>query len=361
MFQLKSSFLLSLLIISTTIILAQNKHDHNAHFDPNDPAHKKLKNKKERQLMNWMSTRPDGHAPITVMGDHTHHKGGIMFSYRLMNMSMEGNLFENDDINNIAIYEKYNVAPQSMQMQMHMLGMMYAVSHKLTLMLMSNVGVINSMDLKSKMNVDFNTRATGLGDMSLTGLYKIFNKNAQTLHLNLGISFPVGNINSKDDTPMGSNMKLPYPMQLGSGTYDGLIGATYLGQREKYSWGIQPMFTIRTGENSEGYRFGNNFNLSGWGAYQLNNWISTSVRLSFNSQGRIKGEDDELNPMMVTTADTNNIGGERINTSLGVNMMLPGNLRLGVEYNQPILQKLNGIQMKAQNSIVIGLQFALGH
>ena len=32
--------------------------------------------------------RPDGHAPISVMADHTHPKGESMISYRFMNMSM---------------------------------------------------------------------------------------------------------------------------------------------------------------------------------------------------------------------------------------------------------------------------------
>jgi len=36
-------------------------------------------------------TRPDSHAPITVMGDHIHKTGEVMFSYRYMHMSMRDN------------------------------------------------------------------------------------------------------------------------------------------------------------------------------------------------------------------------------------------------------------------------------
>jgi hypothetical protein len=39
----------------------------------------------------WTSARPDGHAPISVMGDHYHKKGEFMFSYRFMPMWMEDN------------------------------------------------------------------------------------------------------------------------------------------------------------------------------------------------------------------------------------------------------------------------------
>lgn len=36
------------------------------------------------------SVRADGHAPIGVMGDHTHAAGEWMFSYRYMRMEMGG-------------------------------------------------------------------------------------------------------------------------------------------------------------------------------------------------------------------------------------------------------------------------------
>ena len=31
---------------------------------------------------------PDSHAPISVMGDHTHKKNEVMFSYRFMKMQL---------------------------------------------------------------------------------------------------------------------------------------------------------------------------------------------------------------------------------------------------------------------------------
>jgi len=38
----------------------------------------------------WSSNRPDGHGPISIMGDHTHSKGEWMISYRFMNMTSDG-------------------------------------------------------------------------------------------------------------------------------------------------------------------------------------------------------------------------------------------------------------------------------
>ena len=39
---------------------------------------------------NWTASRPDGHGPISVMGDHMHKMGEWMISCRYMTMDMKG-------------------------------------------------------------------------------------------------------------------------------------------------------------------------------------------------------------------------------------------------------------------------------
>ena len=46
----------------------------------------------------WTAARPDGHAPISVMGDHMHEMGEWMVSYRYMSMDMEGLLNASSDV-----------------------------------------------------------------------------------------------------------------------------------------------------------------------------------------------------------------------------------------------------------------------
>ena len=46
----------------------------------------------------WTASRPDGHAPISVMGDHMHAMGEWMVSYRYMTMDMQGLLKGSDSI-----------------------------------------------------------------------------------------------------------------------------------------------------------------------------------------------------------------------------------------------------------------------
>jgi hypothetical protein len=73
------------------------------------------------------------------MGDHTHAAGGWMLSYRYMNMQMDGMRRGTDRVSSNKIFaDDYAVSPEQMTMEMHMLGGMYAVNNRLTLMLMAH-------------------------------------------------------------------------------------------------------------------------------------------------------------------------------------------------------------------------------
>ncbi len=312
--------------------------------------------------------RPDAHAPIGVMRDHLHKKGGLMLTLRYMNMVMDGNKAGISTISDANIFDSYKVSPQKMTMDMYMLGVMYAPSNKFTLMAMQSV-VKKSMDLTVQMVMNgmpmkrnFTTSASGLGDLNLSALYSIFNTHQTSLHLNTGVNIPIGNIQNHANTPMLENAKLPYAMQLGSGTFDAQLGVTYKKNYKNISWGTQLLSTFRTGKNSEGYRFGNLHQLNIWGAYNVSTNISLSARLLGVSKGKINGIDPDLNPMMVTTANTSNYGSTKIKSFIGTNIAFPEtssmrNLRIGLEAGIPVYENYNGIQMDESLSLIVGLKY----
>ncbi|MEO9872003.1 nitrous oxide reductase accessory protein NosL [Ekhidna sp.] len=307
--------------------------------------------------------RPDAYAPIGIMGDHLHHKGGFMLSTRYMRMEMEGNLQGSNDIDNATIFESYMVAPQAMRMDMLMIGVMYAPSDRLTLMIMQNFRR-NEMDLRTRMGMNFSTKSEGIGDLKVSALYGIISESNSSLHLNAKVSFPTGSIKSQDDTPMAEGIRLPYPMQLGSGTIDFTVGGTYKGTFEAVSWGAQPLFTIRTGESSEDYRWGNEFTINSWVGYKLTDWVSTAIQISGKNQAIMTGSDEMLNPMMVTTADARNTGFTTINSNLALNFSFGDSpilraFKAGISYGMPIYQKMEGIQMKQKNTLTAGLRYSI--
>lgn len=306
---------------------------------------------------------PLSHGPIGIMGDHFHGSGEWMFSYRFMRMNMEGNRSGQEPLSSSqVIAQGYMVSPLKMEMDMHMLGAMYGFSNDLTLMVMLPY-MRKSMDHITMSSVKFTTDAQGLGDTRVT-VIKAFHQTAQQKGMiNAGLSFPTGSIDRKDDTPMGSNQQLPYPMQLGSGTTDLLLGITYTDQAEKNAWGAQVKGTFRFGENSRGYRLGNEYQVTSWWGFFHADWISSSIRLNGLIWDNIAGSDSALNPNMVATADPLKRGGQRWEVALGINLISRGDFlkghRIAFEWGIPFYQNLQGPQLETDWTFTLGWQYAL--
>lgn len=70
------------------------------------------------------------------------------------------------------VLERSMATPKNMDTDMHMLGVMYAVTDDLTLMAM--IPWINKgMDLKTRMGQCFSTSSQGVGDVRLSGIYAL--------------------------------------------------------------------------------------------------------------------------------------------------------------------------------------------
>jgi len=301
--------------------------------------------------------------PIGVMGGHTHEQGSWMISYRYMLMNMDGNRIGTNSVSNQQVLEDYMVAPTDMDMQMHMFGLMYAPIDSITLMAMIPY-VVKSMNHVTRSGDRFKTETDGIGDIKLTGLIKIFESANNQIHLNASMTLPTGSIDQKGDTPAGENMQLPYPMQLGSGTVDLLPGVTYVGMHNSIQWGTQVIATIRLGDNSRDYKLGNKIEATAWSSWNWFNWVSTSLRLDWQSWGNIKGADPALNPMVVPTADPNLRGGNRLDALGGLNFYVPEGpkfikgQRLAVEFGLPLYQDLDGPQLETDWILWLGWQYA---
>ena len=312
----------------------------------------------------WSSDRPDGHAPISIMADHTHHKGGLMFSYRYMTMDMRQLRQGREDVTTSDAHANYMIAPQDMVMNMHMLGLMYAPTDKITLAVMGNY-LENDMNLQMRNENQFATNTSGLGDVSVNALYSIFNKNRKALHAQVGVTIPTGSIEEKNVLPisMGNALQLPYPMQLGTGSFGANLGLTYLGQCDKFSWGHQLTGIININDNNQDYKFGNRYKFNNWIAAKAGDNLSVSVRLEGMLVDEIDGTSPLLNPIMVTTADTVNSGGTHFNSGFGLNYLVTNGglkgLSFATEITTPLYQDLNGIQLKQNYNLIFGMQYAI--
>ena len=335
------------------------------------------------------------YSPLGVMGNHTHKAGDAMFSYRYGIMEMNGNLDGTTTLSTQDILDAgFMMAPTSMRMEMHMLGAMYAASDAITLMAMLP---LKRIEMSSRMPMPNNPQMTmarkaktsGVGDLKLAGILPLWAAadHSRTLNLNAGLSIPTGSI--KETGPgmnAGETLRLPYPMQLGSGTFDLLPGLTYLTEKDGWSWGAQASSVIRLGENGEGYSLGNRLQATAWYSHKLSDTLSASARIEGSTWGKIDGQDAELNPMMSPNARADLRGGERIDILFGLNIFLDtdrwnqwdrlfvdkdsGQLlkakpkknsadketRLGIEIGFPVHQDLDGPQMESAWRLMAGVQ-----
>lgn len=318
----------------------------------------------------WTSSRPDGHAPIGVMAEHMHSKGEFMASYRFMRMEMRGNRTGTNDLSTQDVLGSFMVAPTEMTMDMHMAGLMYAPSDAVTLMAMLN-WTRKSMAHVTRMGGSFDAGSSGIGDASVTAMVRLKGEGSVRAHLNLGVGVPTGSIEQTGTNPMsmGRAVQMPYPMQLGSGTWDAKPGVTVLGMSERTSWGLQASGAFRLGENGRGYRKGHDAEATGWFAVKPSDKVSLSVRALAKRFGNYSGADAAYgNPMMVPTVRADLRGGTRVDLPLGLNVYFPdGPLkghRIAAEWSLPLYQSLDGPQLQTDWSLMIGWQksFApLGH
>ena len=305
-------------------------------------------------------SRPDAHAPIGVMGDHVHKKGGWMASYRSMTMRMEQVYQGSDTFSGVSGY----MMDQSwMTMDMQMLGVMYGVTDQLTLMAMASYKEYN-MDMIRVMDGSVvEMKTSGKGDSSLTALYQVYNETrgegSVNLHVGLGLSLPTGEVDKKNG--MGRDHSMA--MQLGSGTFDFMPSVTYNHYvNDEWSWGGQAKVVFHSGTNDSGYSLGDSFNLTSWVSRKINGDFSVSGRVNFKAWSGYDGVQTNgmfvVNPLIAAPIDTSNTGGVRTDLYLGLNYIHHSGVRVATEVGKSVYQDLQGTQLGNDWSVNVGLQYA---
>ena len=327
---------------------------------------------------------PEGHAPIMVMGDHMHKAGEFMVSVRHMSMRMAGNLKGTNELSDAQVLAEPNqhgtpmtlrVVPQKMDMEMTMLGAMYAPSDAITLLAMV-MQMDNEMVLQSYQGMmgetpcmsSFTSKSAGTGDTIIGALFRGGETANGQWHSGLALSLPTGAIDKtgRPITPMGCaaaamDMRLPYPMQLGSGSYELKPSLTYNGDWRGWRVGGQANATLRLDDNDANYRLGDEFELHGWAMKNLTPYAGAALRLNASHQGKLNGQDRHIT-LPVPTAQSRSNGGTYANLSLGLNLIGQTGIwrdhRLALELVMPVHQDVQGVQMQRQETVMLGWQKA---
>ncbi|MCU7802361.1 MAG: transporter [Candidatus Thiodiazotropha sp. (ex Lucinoma annulata)] len=216
----------------------------------------------------------------------------------------------------------------------------------------SGGGGINSLGTKT-------VTTNGLGDIKFGTIFKAYNSDdyGHNMLFDAVLSAPTGSITEEDYnlTPMNTKVKtrLAYGMQLGSGTWDAVVGVVYWGKQKQWGWGAQYLATIPLeSENSEGWRFGDKHEGTAWVSYEWQPDLVTSVRLRGETQDEIHGIDPKIyGPGLGANPD--NYGGERAEVGIGINWMPALANNLSLELLLPIHQDRNGVQAEHEFSLAL--------
>ena len=312
-------------------------------------------------------SRPDSHAPVGVMGDHAHKKREFMLSYRFMAMDMHGLQFGSTSLKPADVLKDFMMAPTAMQMPMHMFGAMYASHDKITFMGMTSYQQ-RQMEMEgSRQHIEGSHEypvghhkmpSIGIGDVKLEGLVTLWKRPDLTLLANVGVSLPTGSISEAGET---GNL-LPYPMQLGSGSFEAHPGVTLFGYHRSWSYGSQLRGVFPLHVNASEYQHGHTVTGTVWGAQQMNDWLSLSSRLLFSQSGNLIGGNPALNSAMSPSHRSDSRGGTWLESGISSNLRVPkGPLvgqRLVVELVLPVYQNLTGTQLKNRWRLIPGWQYA---
>lgn len=306
-----------------------------------------------------------------------------MFSYRYMFMDMDGMRRGDDEVSAADVFGAgYVVAPRSMTMDMHMLGIMYAPIDGITLMTMlpytrmemsheidPGAGMLSMLNGGSRF---FTTESDGIGDLKVGGLFDLVEDGGHHVHAGLAVSLPTGSISEEDLVPgPGGRLarQLPAAMQPGSGTVDLAPSLTYRYEASRWSAGVQAAGLYRTHENDRDYHLGHRFDLNTWGSWVPRHWIALSAGLAYRWEDELSGTQSGLaqrppfapDRLTVPTAFGGNYGGQRVEALLGLGFLVPDgplkNHRLVADLRLPLWQDVNGYRLGENFALTLGWQY----
>jgi hypothetical protein len=181
---------------------------------------------------------------------------------------------------------------QDVTLNMQLATVTYDIEPTLTLMLMG-------MNLENYAETYFpaanflsKDRTSGTGDTVISAIKTYIPSATFLVIADAGVSVPTGSITKKNPADPTGNLNYAYNMQLGSGTYDALVGITPLYFTPSFHFGSRLAATLRSGGlNSEGYRLGNQYKVDAWVDYPTSTGLTPRLVGYYKHKAPIVGQD----------------------------------------------------------------------
>jgi hypothetical protein len=211
-------------------------------------------------------------------------------------------------------------------LHMQMMSLQYNLTPTWTLMAIANHQE-NSVVTKF-MGTNYTDGTQGFGDTSLLAVHPLLAAGTYFLSTDFGVSVPTGSINFRSkEVP---SLNYPYNMQMGSGTVDGLVALTQLWLPGPVQVGSRASADVRTGQNSNGYRLGNQYRVDAWTDYPWKYGITPRIVGYYRYKEGVVGQDSALGPVARSPL-----------LQYYYNPQIDWNVSLAVKAQQPITKALS--------------------
>lgn len=245
----------------------------------------------------------------------------------------------------------YSVVGESMVHTTRSIDLFYGASHNVTLF--ASVP-IHEKSITSRV-VGFgplDQTSSGIGDVVTGIVYAYRDKPNSRLHVHLGVGLPTGEIAASDLGADGTSERLPFPMQLGGGTYDVHNGATWVNRLDVWTVGMHGRMRIHFRENDEGWARGDSFDFDFWVARPVFSFLDFNLRLHNASWGDYygtapAGSNPDDNPL----SEIHRQGGMRTDAGMGLALDLGPVGRISLDGALPIDEWLDGPQFSTQRTL----------
>ena len=192
------------------------------------------------------------------------------------------------------------------------------------------------------------SHANGLGDLRVLGRWQNFSPR-ESYGLQFGLKLPTGRFDQNFSTGLEAGTPLDRGLQLGTGTTDLLLGASYFVRiGNTFGYFAQAILDQPLDER-DGFRPSSSVNLNGGLRLLTTSGLTPQLQLN----GRWDGRESGLN------ADRDNSGDTMLYLSPGVTTELNDHLHIFVFFQVPLYQRVNGLQLEPRWLLSLGVQCRL--
>ena len=198
-----------------------------------------------------------------------------------------------------------------------------------------------------KKTLQGNIKINGIGDFNVMGVYQLINSKDKIHQLNggVGVKVPLGKFDEKGISGVNPSF------QLGTGSWDYQAVLNYRFQKNKLAVLLNTDYTIKT-ENKKHYQFGNQWNYSATGFYEIFGSEKSILSSKFGFQGEVYDRNRQYKEALPKTA------GSALYGKLGFEASYQ-KISLGTELMLPAYTKLAGGDIAAKSRFSVFLNFGI--